>query len=461
MVGITHWGVHIPIRRMSAQLLAERRGDGGPERSVAWSDEDSITMGVQAARNCIADVVRSEIDLVIFASTTHPFCEKQSGAIIAAALGLDSNVRSIDLSSSLRSGLQAIAIAKDSVASGFARRALVIAADCRQGAPGSELERSGGDAAAAFLIGSDGVVAQIIDTQSYTQEIQDVWRRQGDRFVHSWEDRFVTQCGVTEPLVKIAQKLPTSEGDRRWLSSAPNVRIAKSVAKAVDAQVEAVTQTVQQNVGYCGTAHAPLLLAGALEESRVGEEIAVLAHGDGAEALLVKVTSEAQQNGFSASLKRRLPVQSLAVWRKARNLDFTEYPAMDDQGISATIHYRERDANNRLQGQKCDCGTPQFPKGRVCGGCGVKDAFTPQDYSDRGGTLITYTLDAFFPSPTPPTVVGIVEVDDGPRIYLQVSEIAPDAIRLGMRLRFVFRRIHEVGKRPNYFWKSVPDWNCA
>ena len=79
----------------------------------------------------------------------------------------------------------------------------------------------------------------------------------------------------------------------------------------------------------------------------------------------------------------------------------------------------------------------------------------PYRLSDRSGSLVTYTLDYFFPTPDPPTVVAIVDVD-GARIHMQVVNCAPDEVKLGLPLEFEFRRIHEVGGRPNYYWKATP-----
>ena len=45
---------------------------GSPERALAWSDEDAITLAVAAARDCLVDCDRSRIDLLLFASTTGP-----------------------------------------------------------------------------------------------------------------------------------------------------------------------------------------------------------------------------------------------------------------------------------------------------------------------------------------------------------------------------------------------------
>jgi uncharacterized OB-fold protein len=52
-------------------------------------------------------------------------------------------------------------------------------------------------------------------------------------------------------------------------------------------------------------------------------------------------------------------------------------------------------------------------------------------------------------------VVTIVDVE-GARIHLQVIEIAPDDMKIGLPVEFVFRRIHESGGRPNYYWKGIP-----
>lgn len=461
MAGIVDWGVHIPAHRLPRALLAGRKADSGPERALAWADEDSVTMAVDAARLCLKDRARDTIDLLLFATTTYAFAEKQGAALIAAVLGLPQAVRTADIGHSLRGGAQALLLAHDAVKAGRARQALVLIADCRMGAPGSELERSGGDAAVAFLIGHDGVVAELSGSAAHSEELVDVWRRDGDRFTHQWEDRFTTQYGFLDPSAAAAAKLPTAaDGAQRiWATSAPNKRALGSLAKAIGAVPAAMLPGLFDTVGYCGTAQAPLLLAAALDTAETGQELAMLAHGDGAEALLYTVIAPRPGHAVADAVAQRILVPSPAAYRRARGLDAAEYPPVDDQGISATIHFRERAEDLRLQGQRCACGEPQFPKQRVCIRCGAKDRFTPEDFAERGGTLVTYTLDSFFPSPTPPTAVGVVQVADGPRIYMQVADLPKEGPALGMPLRFAFRRIHDAGQRPNYFWKALPERN--
>ena len=60
----------------------------GGERAVANYDEDSITMAVGAAIDCLNGLDRNMVDGLYFASTTAPYLEKQSASIVAAALDL-------------------------------------------------------------------------------------------------------------------------------------------------------------------------------------------------------------------------------------------------------------------------------------------------------------------------------------------------------------------------------------
>ena len=463
MSGIADWGVYIAAHRLPHALLAGRAAEGGPERALAWADEDSVTMAVDAARRCLKDRPRGAIDLLIFATTTYAFAEKQGAALIAAALGLPHTVRTVDIGHSLRGGAEALLLADDALKAGRARQALVVIADCRMGAPGSELERSGGDAAAAFLIGRSDVVAELTAQAAHSEEIVDHWRRSADRFTHQWEERFTSQYGFLDPAAEAAAQLPPAASNTRrlWATSAPNRRGLGSLGKAIDAAPADLVPGLFDTVGYCGTAQAPLMLAAALDTAQTGQEVAIIAHGDGAQALLYTVTAARPGRAVADALAERIPVPSLTAYRRARGLDLTEYPAADDQGISATVHFRERAEDLRLQGQRCRCGEPQFPKQRVCIRCGTKDNFTPEDFAERTGTLVTYTRDSFFPSPTPPTTVGVVQVVGGPRIYLQVTGLPKEGPTLGMPLRFVFRRMHDAGGRPNYFWKAQPERNAA
>ena len=48
------------------------------------------------------------------------------------------------------------------------------------------------------------------------------------------------------------------------------------------------------------------------------------------------------------------------------------------------------------------------------------------------------------------------EVEGGARVYVQMTDATPDMLRCDLPVEFVFRKIHDAGKKPNYFWKSRP-----
>ena len=80
--------------------MSGARGGAAPppgERAVANYDEDSLTMAVAAARDCLASIDRTSVGALYFASTTAPYKEKQSAALIAAVLDLPPDARLHDL----------------------------------------------------------------------------------------------------------------------------------------------------------------------------------------------------------------------------------------------------------------------------------------------------------------------------------------------------------------------------
>jgi 3-hydroxy-3-methylglutaryl CoA synthase/uncharacterized OB-fold protein len=464
--GIQSYGAYVPPTRLALGAIGGRPAkDGGPERAVAWNDEDAVSMAATAAVNCLRGFERDSVDALFFASTSYPFREKQGAAFLARALDLRRDVRTADLSGSLRAGLDALRAAADAVAAGSARRVLVVASDCRLGAPGSGLERSGGDGAAAFLLGPADAIARFDAFHGVADEIVDLWRAEGDRFVHSWEERFVVQEGYTPRLLEavkgLLERSGAAPGDfARVALYAPDERAHAGVARALELDPARLVAPLFGRLGNAGCAFAPLLLASALEQAKPGERILVAGYGDGASACALETTGHLEKlearRGVAWHLARRRPVRSYERYLKARGLEAAEWAPGGDPGLSATIHFRERDEDVSFRGQRCRrCRAVQFPNQRVCESCFAKDDFEPVRFSDRTGKVVTYTFDFFFPTPDPPTIVTVTEID-GARVHLQLVNAAPERVKLGMAVEFELRRIHQVGGRPNYYWKGTP-----
>jgi 3-hydroxy-3-methylglutaryl CoA synthase len=466
MTGILSYGAYIPRTRLPLSAIGGRTAkDGGPEKAVAWNDEDAITLGVTAAIHCLRGFDRSSVDLLIFASTTLPFQEKQASALVARVLDLPRAIQTSDQTGSTRAGTIALRAAFDAIKAGSARRALVIASDVRLAAPNSGLEANFGDGAAAFLVGEGDAIATLDDFAAVADEVTDVWRPAAHEYVHSWEDRFVIQesysPNVAAAFAGLLQRSQTTVANYdRVALYAPDARSHGDAARAAGLGKAQIVAPLFGQLGNAGTAFGPLLLVSALESAKAGERILVVNFGNGADATSFRTTPKIEKvtdrRGVAWNLARRRVVARYDDYINARGLQPKEWDAGTNPGLSATILFRERDDDLTFKGQQCrKCGAIQFPAQRVCETCFAKDQFEKVRLSDKTGKVVTYTFDFFFPTPNPPTIVTIVDVE-GARIHLQVIEIKPDEMKIGQEIEFVFRRIHESGGRPNYYWKGIP-----
>ena len=133
---------------MGIAAVPERR-----QKAIANYDEDPLTMASEAISNCLNGLVHVNMDALNFASTHYPFPEKQGAAMIACISDFSEEIATADFTHSMRAGASALKAALDAAGSGSAKNVMVAAADCRVGAPGSELEIITGD-------GSSGCVDQ-------------------------------------------------------------------------------------------------------------------------------------------------------------------------------------------------------------------------------------------------------------------------------------------------------------
>ena len=197
MVGITSIGAYIPLYRLSREQIGgmwQTKGGAG-DKAVAGYDEDVVTMGVAAALECIKKK-GDGIKALYFATTTAPYREKQAAAIIAAALDLDKWSHTVEFANSLRAGTSALKVAADAVESGSAEQVLLIASDCRVGAPKGKFEQTLGDGAVAMTIGAKEPIAVIEGSRSLFSDFTAFWRTDCDDFPQSAEARLIVRGGI-------------------------------------------------------------------------------------------------------------------------------------------------------------------------------------------------------------------------------------------------------------------------
>src|SRR5712691_2180814 len=103
MRGIVSWGTYLPYRRLDRTQIAPFVGQGGGKgtRTVAAFDEDSTTLGVEAARLARRAVAADPTQL-LFATTSPAYTDKTNATAIHAALQLPDTAAAFDLGASVR-----------------------------------------------------------------------------------------------------------------------------------------------------------------------------------------------------------------------------------------------------------------------------------------------------------------------------------------------------------------------
>jgi hydroxymethylglutaryl-CoA synthase len=469
MAGIVSYGAYIPIYRLSRAILGQVWGGGGKgEKAIANWDEDSITMAVEAGMDCLQGIERQSVDALYFASTTPPFKEKQSASIIAAGLDLREDIIAADFGNSLRSGTIALRAALDAVKAGSAKQVLVIVSDCRPPAPNSAFEPLFGDGAAAFLIGADGVVAEIAASYYLTSEFIDIWRLECDLLPRTWEERFTLDEGY-EPHMKkaVAALLKANGATAKDFSKAafyaPNARSHGAMARSLglDAKTQ-VQDPLFDSVGNTGAAFALMTLVGALEEAKPGDQILLGNYGDGADAHIIKVAPGIEKlkdrRGIKKHLESKVMLENYGKYLKFKNLIQFEETPMTRTRTSLPAMWRDRNWQYRCHGHKCNsCGKVQFPFQKRCMYCQAEEKFLEEvPLSDRKGVLFTYSMDERAAVVDPPNVLAAVNLNGGGRIFSQMTDRDVNNIKVGMPMELTFRKIHDALGVHNYSWKCRP-----
>jgi len=467
MVGIVSYGSYIPYRRLKRAAIAQFLGVAATkgERAVASFDEDSVSMAVEAMRDSLKSAPITDIGALFFATTTAPYAEKLNAAIIGAATRLPTEIRAADLTGSIRAGLTGILQAADAIGGG-AKNAAIAIADCRLGAPEGKTEQSNGDAAVAFILGSENVIAEIEASASVTREFLDTWRAPGERFAHTWEERFaLTQAYgplLSDAVQKVLAKAGVKPGDlAKVIIDAANPRAADEMVRTLKLDPARLGDSLALTVGQAGAAHPALMFAAALPSAKPGDRILVVSTADGADAILFRATPAAAGYKPARSVGRMIESKGdvgYASYLKWREILPTEPPRRPDPDRPAgPPMLRAQQWKFGFVGTRCSaCGTPQLPPQRVCVKCHARDKMEDYPFADRSARIATYAIDRLAYSLNPPTVNVVIDFDGGGRFLCEMTDCEPDKVTIGDEVEMTFRRLFTADGVHNYFWKARP-----
>ena len=476
MPGITAYGAYLPRRRLQRSAIAAAntwfdaslRGLARGERTMCSWDEDTVTMAVEAARDMGA---AAQTQALFLASTTHPFAVRQNAGIVAEALNLGSDLRTMDVAGSLRASTTALMSALDAAAAGA--QAVVVTADRRRARAGSPMEMLSGDGAAALQVGSEGELATLLGSATVAADFIDHFRASGDAYDYGWEDRWIRDEGwlklVPQAVARALARagVEPSEVDRLIVPCHLR-RVPESVTKACGIAADAVADPMMSTVGQCGTAQPLLMLAAELASAEPGQTIVVTGFGQGCDALVFRVTdalgAARPKRGVAGWLERRVEETNYSKFLTYSGVVEREYGkrAELDRSPALTAQYRNREGVTGFVGGRCErCGTVQYPKAIYCvnPNCGARDTQEPHPMADVPARVKTFTADHLVFSMDPPAYLGLVEFEGGGRTMVDFTEVDPESFDVGTptSMRFRIKHVDERRGMRQYFWKAAPD----
>ena len=279
-------------------------------------------MGVEAARGALRDTTAVP-ELLLFGTSFPAYADKTNATAVHAALRLPAASAAFDLGASARSAVGGLVLGLTG-----STTALAVSADIRTGLPGSADEAAGGDAAAAFLVGSDAdgtVLAEFLGSASVTDEFVERWRAPGETRTRIWDERFsevvYTPLGVAAWNAALERAGLTASDVALAAVAAPTARVARGVGGKLDGVQ--VIDDLSGTVGNAGAAHAGVLLVSMLEQAEPGQVVALVSCNDGADVLLFRATDALSRTHEHAHDRRAgcarrpgvVPQVPLVAWR--------------------------------------------------------------------------------------------------------------------------------------------------
>jgi len=451
--GIVGAAAYLPHRRLDRSTIAAVAGAGGGQgtRTVAGYDEDTTTMGVEAARAALRPLEGVAPHTVWFSTVAPAYADKTNATTIHAALRLDRAGAAFDANGSVRSAMGALCAA----AQGRGTH-LVVSADLRAGLAGGPDEAAFGDAGAALVVG-DGddspVLAELIGGGRASEEFLDRWRTPGDPRSKVWEERFGETRYVPlgqqawDDALKAAG-LVADQVDLVALAG-PHARANAALAKKLELGDRRVGD-LSATAGNAGAAQPALGLTAALEQAAPGQVIVLLALADGADVVVLRATealagwTPARPLAEQVAGGAPIPYGTYLRWRGVLPAEPPRRP--EPARPSASAAGRSVDWKFGFVGSSDPAGEAHLPPHPA------DAAAVPM--ADARGTIATFTVDRLAYSPSPPVVFAVVDFDGGGRLPVELTDVDVDQVRIGARVELTFRKLFTADGIHNYFWKA-------
>ncbi len=329
MIGIVSYGVYIPKYRIKPTDIAIAWGKEAPEvekslgvfeKAVASIDEDAVTLTIEAASRALTygGINPQSIGGITIGSESHPYAVKPSSTIVAEILGMGTDYLAADLEFACKAGTAGIQLLSGLIAQGKAKYVLAIGSDVAQSKPSDVLEYTASSAAAAYILGSNRTIANILDFTSFSSDTADFWRKDTEKFP-SHGGRFTGEpayfahvYGASKKMLEKA-KLTPQDFDYAVFHM-PNAKFPKEIAKRLGfTETQLKPGFIVPQIGNPYSASSLVGLAATLDVAKPKQKIFVCSYGSGAgsDAFVIETTSlltafqKATKNNVETQIKHK------------------------------------------------------------------------------------------------------------------------------------------------------------
>ncbi len=340
MVGIVGYGVYVPKYRITVEEIARvwkkdgkaiSAGLNVKEKAVGSFDEDACTISVEAARRALAHsgIYAANLGAVYVGSESHPYAVKPTASIVADAVGASPELTAADLEFACKAGTAGIQMCLALVESkmpAWIKYGMSIGADTAQGRPNDALEFTAASGGAAFIVGKkeDEVIAEVLDTYSYTTDTPDFWRRQHAEFPRH-AGRFTGKPAYFKHVIAgangIMKRVNMKPSDFDYaVFHQPNGKFPIRVAKQLGFEKKQIEQGLTTPlIGNTYSGSMMIGLASVLDKAKPGEKILAVSYGSGAgsDAFVLEATKNIS--------KKRPKKTVFDMFEEKEYIDYAEY----------------------------------------------------------------------------------------------------------------------------------------
>lgn len=300
MVGIVGYGVYIPRYRLKLSEIAkvwEKEEEEivnslkVQEKSVAYFDEDSVTLAIAASKRALSmsKLAVSDIKALYMGSESHPYAVNPSSTTVGEYLGLGNDYFAADLEFACKAGTASMQVIVALIDSKKIDYGIAVGADVAQGKPHDILEYTAASCGVSFVLGNKKIenIADIQFMSSFSSDTPDFWRRDGQRYPSHF-GRFTGEPAYFTHVLGEAKKL-LSESKMEpkdfdyCVFHMPNGKFPRIAAKSLGFTLGQLGPSlIVDKIGNPYSASSMLGLTAVLDVAKPNQKIFFVSYGSGA-----------------------------------------------------------------------------------------------------------------------------------------------------------------------------------